>query len=302
MDGVDEADYYHFCNYYDSQLSLVRADEQAVSLQKLVMIYLGGAHNDYGLISYNIDSKTGKAIALKQVASDYKALAEPLIAHLPRQYPDASFFDYQQTINSLFAKADDNEQGAESLEHHWSLTPKGIQFHFDPYELACFADGLLTLDIDFAKNPQLFNPANAKRFFAHAAKAVKKSEVKALFPEHYESLCGKWKMVSCENEGDTVAAKKAGIDCTLEIERGGGAHFKYKQGSNGFDDNYLRVKVTKTQLYEGCPKDWSAMLCGSIKRDYSVTILPDGTLRMLMFSYRKGSEYPTVMMGTFKRI
>ncbi|MDO5295029.1 MAG: RsiV family protein [bacterium] len=290
---------YFFCNYMEAAYSVIRADDQAVSLQKFANTYLGGTHGDYSIVSYNIDPQNGKMLFLAEVARDLKTLENYLVTALPKQYPDASLFDHEKTIHSLFAKAAQNDLDGRILEEHWTLTNTGIAFHFNPYEVASYADGLLTVDIEYAAHPELFAETAAQRLFVPNAR---KSVAVPLRSEHFSELLGKWHLVSLEIEGDVMDAKASGIDSTLEIGNDGYAHYVYNQGDNHDDFSGLKVKVEDNAMYDGCVTNWcAALLNDSPKREFYVTVLPDGTLRFMSFSYIKGAEYPAVMMGTFKR-
>lgn len=290
---------YFFCNCTDSAYSVIRADEQAVCLHKFTRTYMGGPHGDYSIVSYNIDPQNGKMFFLAEVARDLKTLENYLVTALPKQYPNVSLFDHDKAIHSLFSKVAQNDLDARILEEHWSLTNTGITFHFNPYEVASYADGLLTIDIEYAAHPELFNTAAAQRLFASNAS---KSVAVPLRSEHFSELLGKWRLVSLEIEGDVMDAKASGIDSTLEIGNDGYAHYVYNQGDNHDDFAGLKVKVENNAMYDGCVTKWcAALLNDSPEREFYVTVMPDGTLRFMSFSYIKGAEYPAVMMGTFKR-
>ena len=292
---------YFFCNYLNSDYSAVRIDPQAVCLHKFTYAYMGGAHGDYGLTSYNLDPVSGKRIMLNQIAADLETLERYVCDNLPVQYPNASFFDHQNVVHNLFARASGDEMDVQILEEHWSLTDSGIEFHFNPYELASYADGLLTLSISYKDHPELFNKSNAERYFCNVPGSDGK--VVPLRPEHFSELLGKWRMTSHEIEGDIMDSKTHGVDCTLEIEKDGTAHFIYKQGDINDDCGGLRVKVENNAIYDGNVPNWcAALLSEDAEREFYVTVMPDGTLRLMMFTYMKDKEHPAVMMGTFTRM
>lgn len=300
-ESKDSVPSYVRCNYLTSEYALIRSDAQAVCLQIFSEIYLGGAHGDHNVKFYKFDPRSGEPIRLGQLIGNLENAESFLVENLPKQHPDACLFDYPETIHGLFAKARESQDAADILEQHWSLTDSGLVFHFNPYEVASYADGILSVKIAYSEHPELLDGPDAKRIFARSGAADVPAAI--LQPEHFKDLVGKWRMISSETEGDIYDAKTAGIDCTLEIFKDGTAHYIYNQGDKHDDCGFMRVKVENKAMCDGPMPQWSASLLGGApEQEFYVTVMPDGKLRLMLFSYMKDKEYPAVMMGNFKRL
>lgn len=140
----------HYRPFYQYEDVLMRrADEQVVSYLETEATDTGGAHGMYGYQGVNLNPLSGEEIALSHVVKDTGKLTELIIERLKKEYPQAFFIDMEKNVRSYALQGKLN----------WTLDPRGISFYFNPYAVASYADGLLTVTILFAEEPQLFHEA-----------------------------------------------------------------------------------------------------------------------------------------------
>ena len=133
---------------YGEMRSLIRrADAQAVSFVNAWSEYAGGVHESYGYAAYNFDTSTGAEITLESVLTDAgkASLNACLGAELDALYPDIApgymLVDYQPD------------------DYAFTIEPDGVTFWFNPYQIASFADGLLTVKLYFDRDADVLNDA-----------------------------------------------------------------------------------------------------------------------------------------------
>ena len=121
-----------------------RSDCVAVSVAAYWEEYSGGAHGGYGYTTANFDSFTGEEIALETLLTDdgKTALNERVGAELDSLYPDLA----PGAMVAEYAPDD----------YAFTLEPDGVTFWFNPYEIASYADGLLTVKLYFDRDADLF--------------------------------------------------------------------------------------------------------------------------------------------------
>lgn len=132
-----EVEYSHERDYY-----VKRSDPAAVSLMYISYDYTGGAHGYSGAYGVSFDSKTGKELSLSEVLTDSFDLKDFLLTSLKEKYPDTAFIDGYEDIIEEFVNTDGRLI--------WYFDQDGITFVFNPYELASYADGMLTVHTDYA--------------------------------------------------------------------------------------------------------------------------------------------------------
>ena len=132
--------------YCETRLLPVRTDSKALSILCYSSSYSGGIHGYYGVACYSYDTATGRELALEDVFTDVSGLAAELEKRLTEKYPDASFFDLSGSLNEL------SSQGT----YNWTLGYDGVTFYFNPYDIASYADGMLTATIGFKENADMF--------------------------------------------------------------------------------------------------------------------------------------------------
>ena len=138
-DELENAEEYNY--YYEGKFHGVRSDKDLFSGILEDSFYTGGAHGYTGYGAINISGLTGEYLTLSDVFTDKEKLAEVLVAEIREAYPDTSFFDLEETVKQ--------EVEEERIEFLVGYT--GVSFLFSPYEIASFADGLLTVSLPFNK-------------------------------------------------------------------------------------------------------------------------------------------------------
>lgn len=169
-----EAPQYFHAFQHRLDITLRRADTLAVSFIQKDFTFGGGPHGMSVWQGVNLETKTGRPIPLKDVVRDTAALGEIIIKRLQADYPEVSFFDMEKTVR--------DKAGAQKL--NWTLDPLGLTFYFNPYEIASYADGLLTVTILYKEHPELFRE--------------KYTEAPAAYGQPF---CSYYPLVTCLGEG-----------------------------------------------------------------------------------------------------
>ena len=124
-----------------------RADAQVVSVVNAWSEYAGGVHESYGYAVSNFDAATGAEITLESLLTAEgkltlnSRLGEELDALYPDLAPGYMIADYLTD------------------DYAFSVEPDGVTFWFNPYEIASFADGLLTVKLYFDRDADILNGA-----------------------------------------------------------------------------------------------------------------------------------------------
>lgn len=148
---IDTAEMPHFMNYQQSsRMAVLFNDNNLLSLEYSTYEYSGGAHGNYGSILHSYDLKNKKVIQLNDifVANFSNALNKSLDKavrkkfNIPASQPLSSYlFD-----NSI------------QYTDNFAITPKGILFLYNPYEIASYAQGQITLFVPFDEIKGILNP------------------------------------------------------------------------------------------------------------------------------------------------
>jgi hypothetical protein len=108
--------------------------EQLLSLTVKMYGYTGGAHGFSSITYFNFNPKTGKLLTLEDVVTDVDkvtALAKSVFIEQKKINPEKSI----------------NEQGYWfvnddfSVNNNFKISPEGITFHYNQYEIAPYAEG-----------------------------------------------------------------------------------------------------------------------------------------------------------------
>lgn len=153
--------------YYSEKTTVLRADNAVFSFQVYEESYSGGAHGYYCVGGYNYDATTGKKLNWKDFFNCTDAEMEELIVeNILKQYPDANeeFFDLRETVRKEVTETDETSEYDGSV-YHYSLnmivTNRGVQFVFNPYEIAAYVYGMITVDFPYAEYASYMNPQYA---------------------------------------------------------------------------------------------------------------------------------------------
>ena len=149
---------YFYTFAYDYDVTMRRADTFAVSFLQWRYIFTGGPHGNYDCHGVNLSTLTGREIEFSDVFADTEALLDILMERLKEKHPEDLYPDFGKTIRECAARN----------ELNWTLDPRGVTFYFNPYEVAPYACGLLTVSILFDEQPELFHPAYRQTAPAYA--------------------------------------------------------------------------------------------------------------------------------------
>jgi hypothetical protein len=123
-----------------------RCDKQVISFKSCVNSYTGGAHGNYGFVGYNFDVKTGKKLALDDIATNKNDLLNSARTYINSQlklpiYSNAlmSSLEESQDIINRYVLTDDT----------WYFTKSGLTFVSDPYVLGNYDAGALFLTVPY---------------------------------------------------------------------------------------------------------------------------------------------------------
>ncbi|MBP5159287.1 MAG: DUF3298 domain-containing protein [Lachnospiraceae bacterium] len=137
--------------YFDeAELRVARADSSVVSIVESSSYYAGGVHDMYGDSGYVYNSESGKLLGLEEVVTDRGKLGELICEAVEDRYEDVLFFKGEELKNII------SEQTANGMLK-WYVDYTGLVAIFNPYELASFADGILTVVIPYDGNETLFD-------------------------------------------------------------------------------------------------------------------------------------------------
>ena len=123
-----------------------RADSLAVSFIAEHSSFTGGAHGMYAFEGVNFDAATGRRLTLADVFRDKESLARNLGEALRDRYGKALYDSAEKMVAEAVAKD----------QVSWTLDPRGATFYFNPYDVAPYAAGLLSVTFLFDERPGLF--------------------------------------------------------------------------------------------------------------------------------------------------
>ena len=146
LDNVDD-----IVRYEDTNISKVlRADKNVLSVISNDYSFEGGAHGYYEVYGEAFDVETGTKLSLLDVITDKENFTLNLKERLMEKYKDSGFVvDLDEYFSNL------SFEGENELS--WSIDYSGLTIYFEPYEIASYADGLLTVRFSFAKDSDLIN-------------------------------------------------------------------------------------------------------------------------------------------------
>ena len=215
-----EEEYYEAL-FMDSKFEVARSDSRAVSLVEHYSDYTGGIHGNYGTYGTNFDTQTGAILKIADIVSDTDKLAGIVAEGIANQYPDTEFF-----VDSVYEYI--NFQ-IENDVLSYSLGYDGLTVMFNPYEIASYADGILSVTVYFSDYADLFNeryldvperyminmPGSNYLGIAYTSydgshRTVSISPSFYSFDEYEEYDC--FKVISDDNEADALLVESWGWD------------------------------------------------------------------------------------------
>ena len=143
----------------DDTIYLKRADEKVVSFLHCNYCSFGGAHPSTSYSSRNYDSKTGTALELKDVVTDYDAVYQYVKDELAKQQSENGYFfdDYETSLGQIFygpnGAPEDGSTSTDSEESVptviWYLVDDELKVVLDTYSIAPYAVGPTVVEIPF---------------------------------------------------------------------------------------------------------------------------------------------------------
>ena len=121
---------------HESSMDVVMNESGLLCISLLSSSYTGGAHGNYGISHVTFDTETGKQLKIADLVTPgfekrWADLGAAEIRTNCGQKPDSPL-----TESGLF-------EDKLELNENWFLTPGGIGFSYDPYEIASYAQGIV---------------------------------------------------------------------------------------------------------------------------------------------------------------
>ncbi len=135
----------------DSKVNVTRQDSSLLTLQFTQYSYTGGAHGGSSTSFVNWDTKANKKVALHDIFIDGYAgvlnkVAEKIFRKQEKLADTTSLKDYFFKDNKF------------SLNDNYLITPLGILFHYNDYEIKPYAAGPTDLLIPYSSIESLLRP------------------------------------------------------------------------------------------------------------------------------------------------
>lgn len=150
-----------FAGYaWETRITVTRADEKVFSYRTDSYENTGGAHPMSGSAGLSYDSQTGKELQLSDVVSDQDALYEKLIEKLEAFSEENGggvlFDEYKDTVRGM-VDGTAIEGSDEPAKLQWTLSDTGMTVYFNPYDVAPYAAGQITIELPYVENEALFS-------------------------------------------------------------------------------------------------------------------------------------------------
>ncbi|MES2378814.1 MAG: DUF3298 domain-containing protein [Bacteroidota bacterium] len=136
----------------DSRAKVLRQDSNLTTLEVSGYAFRGGAHGSTVTTFINWNTKTGKSISLGEIFNaNYKEKLTAIADTIFRK--EEKLADTASLANDYFFK--DNKF---ALNNNFSITPLGLKFLYNQYEIKPYAAGQTELFIPYAKIKTLLKP------------------------------------------------------------------------------------------------------------------------------------------------
>lgn len=125
--------------------TIVRQDSSFTTIQLYSYVYTGGAHGNSGIHFINWNTHSHQPVHLNDIfKSDYEASLNTIAEKLFRQQEKLS--DTASLVPDYFFRS-----GKFSLNNNYLITPLGISFLYNDYEIKPYAAGVTRLFIAYPK-------------------------------------------------------------------------------------------------------------------------------------------------------
>jgi len=138
---------------HTTQVELFASTPKSFTLSVSESSYTGGAHGNYTTSFVNYNREDGKKIMLKDLFTEgYEAKLDKIAERYYKTYnglkPDANLTD-AGWFENRFVLADT-----------FAITPKGLYFLYNPYEIKPYSEGVTTLLLPYDKLAEIIKPGS----------------------------------------------------------------------------------------------------------------------------------------------
>lgn len=205
----------NYITYEDSLKSkAIRADNTVLSILNNSYTFQGGAHGYYMIYGDAYDVVTGQQLFLRDIITDESAFIAKIKEKVLEKYQDGNFL---VDIDEYFS----TKSISNGDEFVWSMDYSGITIYFEPYEIASYAAGILTVRLSFAEEGALIN------------------EKYTNVPDNYVTPVTTWTEAYADLDGDgeedEISLYAETMDDELEPYRW---HLKLDSACWGFNNSY----------------------------------------------------------------
>ncbi len=140
---------------YHVTYSPMRIDHSVLSMFGANASYSGSYHPERTCLSANYDLVTGDVLTLASIM-DVSATTEDfcdlVLAGLSEMASENYLYEgYEEAVKQRFAVD-------ESQDQDWYFSQTGLCFYFEPYEIAPYSSGVISVEIPYEKLNQLLHP------------------------------------------------------------------------------------------------------------------------------------------------
>ncbi|MBD5458017.1 MAG: DUF4163 domain-containing protein [Lachnospiraceae bacterium] len=137
-----------FITYYcNLSFAACRSDSNVISFTALFDVYSGGPHGNYGLVGVNYDTRTGEHIRFAELGEDAVSFRADTFTFI-RTLADSA--PYQRQMYDLYDHPSDEQlEAVLYAEDKWYLSPGGLVFISNPYELGPYAAGEIEFTVPY---------------------------------------------------------------------------------------------------------------------------------------------------------
>ena len=191
-----------------------RFDDKMFSFLEEYTDYSGGAHGYHCYTGYNYDPATGKKLALSDLVKNDAELKGILVEELLTKYGEDTFGGRSELEDAISGYG--FSEGAHELK--WVGSADGLLCVFNPYDVAAYAAGVLTVNIGFDKFPDLFTGdySAGKEAYVEGMMEWIGEEID---PDHDGATTNltAWKELDDNGFGASLTVKKGEESCTENV-------------------------------------------------------------------------------------
>ena len=157
---------YDLCLTLTEEVSVIRCDEDIFSFVVMVDEFGGGVHNFWSYYAYNLRVSDGTLITLDDLTPDKQGVRKAVAEKLTAKYDPEIF--WQESADATLAETYGEDlcgytsysEDGEPWEHgamNFVLTPTGVVFFSNIYDITYFAAGQQSAELSFDEFPDLIN-------------------------------------------------------------------------------------------------------------------------------------------------